>query len=195
MLNSQTLSKSNFWMQVAQSLTVGFCLSFVVLWPGMTLAKTAHSQLWQQAEQAETVKDFSKAETIWQQIVRQHPTAPASYRLGLSQHRQFKYIDAIAAYQTAIRLDQDYTQAYINLGLAQLEVGQPEAATQAFQQAIALPDQPAAPATTRTIAHYNLAIIFNREGKPEQARQELEQALALTPQFPQAQQLLEQLKR
>lgn len=170
-------------------------MSMALWWPGLALTEMANSPLWQQAEQAETAKDYGRAETLWQQIVQQHPTAPAFYHLGLSQHRQFKFIDAIAAYQRAIQIDQNYSQAYINLGLAQLEIGQPAAATQAFQQAIALPDQPAEPATTRTIAHYNLAIIFNREGKAEQARQQVEQALALTPQFPQAQQLLEQLKQ
>jgi tetratricopeptide (TPR) repeat protein len=161
--------------------------------PSATLAKTANTLLLKQAEQAETARDYSKAETIWQQISRQQPTAEAYYHLGLSQHRQFKFLEAIAAYQNAIRLDSKYSQAYINLGLAQLETGQSTEAAKAFQQAIALPDQPTQPATTQTIAHYNLAIIFNREGKPDQARQQVEQALALTPEFIQAQQLLKQL--
>ncbi len=174
-------------------LTVSLCLSMGLLLPGLVSAKTTNSPLRLQAEQAETAKNYPKAETIWQGILRQQPTADAYYHLGLNQHRQFKFSDAIAAYQNAIRLDQQYSQAYINLGLAQLEIGQSDQAEKAFQQAIALPDQPAEPATTRTIAHYNLAIIFNREGKPDQARQQVEQALALTPQFSQAQQLLKQL--
>jgi tetratricopeptide (TPR) repeat protein len=174
-------------------LTVSLCLSIGLLLPSLTLAKTTNSQLWQQAEQAETAKDYQKAETIWQQISRQQPTAEVYYHLGLSQHRQFKFLEAIAAYQNSIRLDPKYSQAYINLGLAQLEIGQSGEAAKAFQQAIALPDQPAEAATTRTIAHYNLAIIFNREGKPDQARQQVEQALALTPQFTQAEELLKQL--
>jgi tetratricopeptide (TPR) repeat protein len=177
-----------------QLLTASFCLSMALFLPSATLAKTAGIPLWQQAKQAETAKDYRKAEAIWQQISRQQPTAEAYYHLGLSQHRQFKFLEAIATYQNSIRLDPKYSQAYINLGLAQLEIGQSGEATKTFQQAIALPDQPAEPATTQTIAHYNLAIIFNREGKPDQARQQVEQALALTPQFTQAQELLKQLK-
>lgn len=170
-------------------------LSVFLLVSQMSLAQPAKLSPLQQAQQAQKLGHYEEAERLWQQVLRQHPnSAEAYYNLGVSLHRQFKLPEAIAAYEQATRLNPHDGASYINLGLASIQVNKVDQAIQSFQAVIALPNQPADPANTHTLAHYNLAIIFKRQGKLPEARQEVEQALALTPTFALAQQLVEELR-
>lgn len=116
------------------------------------------------------------------------------YDLGLEAHRAGNLDAAIEAYQTAIRLDSKFDAAYVNLGLALIQLGQLENASAIFHQVLTLRDRPEVPASIHTIAHYNLAIILERQGKTDEAITEVQQALTITPDFEMAQQLLQRLQ-
>jgi tetratricopeptide (TPR) repeat protein len=51
------------------------------------------------------------------------------------------FTDAIASYQKAIRLNPSYAEAYQNLGVVQLKVGNVQASLTAFGNAIVLHEQ------------------------------------------------------
>jgi tetratricopeptide (TPR) repeat protein len=138
--------------------------------------------------------NFAEAEQLIQQWIAQDPkSAAAQYYLGLPAHLQTQLDIAIAAYQAAIQLDKTYDPAYINLGLAFIELNQFDQATPLFQEVLKLPDRQQTPLSSHTIAHYNLAIIYKRQGKFPEARTEVQAALAISPDFTQAQELLKLL--
>jgi tetratricopeptide (TPR) repeat protein len=148
----------------------------------------------EQAETAQNQGDYAKAEALWRQVLQQQPpSASAYYNLGLVQHRQLNLTAAITAYEQALKLDPRYSFAQLNLGLIYLEVRRYDKAIPAFERVLTLPNQPSTPVDTHTLAHYDLAIIYHRQGNTAAARQALQKALALTPNFVQAQQLLQRL--
>ncbi|NJN37511.1 MAG: tetratricopeptide repeat protein [Acaryochloridaceae cyanobacterium CSU_3_4] len=180
---------------ILKQLTTSLFLSSLLLAPRLALAQPPRPGLQQQAETAQKLEQYPQAESLWQEVIRQHPTsAEAYYNLGLSLHHQLKLDQAIDAYQNATRLNAQYGSAYVNLGLAWMQIGKYDEAKTAFEKAIASPNQSVDPANTHTLAHYNLAILLKRQGKQEAALQETQKALALTPKFGLAQELLEQIK-
>lgn len=116
------------------------------------------------------------------------------FEQGVALHREGRFEEAIRTYQEAIRVSPTYDSAYINMGLAFIQLDQLDNAVPIFQQVLTLPDRQEEPASNHTLAHYNLAIIFSRQGKAEEALSEVQQALDITPDFEQAQQLLEQMQ-
>lgn len=116
------------------------------------------------------------------------------YALGVELQRAGQIPAAIQAYQTAIALESTFDVAYINLGLAFIQLGQFDTAQQTFQQVLTLPDRTEHPASIHTLAHYNLAIILHRQRKVDEAITEVQHALEITPDFAKAQQLLQQLQ-
>jgi len=120
-------------------------------------------------------------------------SAEAYFNLGLSLHLQLELDEAIKTYEQAIQIDPTYDQPYTNKGLALIESNQLEEASIIFKQVLSLPERIETPASIHTLAHYNLAIIRKRQGKLDAARQEVNAALAITPDFLQAQKLLQML--
>jgi superkiller protein 3 len=171
---------------------IALSLSTSLLLPNLALAQSS-KELIQQAQQAQNQGNFLQAEDLWRRVVQLNPTALNYYNLGLSLQQQLKLSEAIKAYEQAIKIDPRLSSAHLNLGIALLDARNDIQAERAFRQVLALPNQPANPASTHTLAYYDLAIIYKRQGKLEQARQEVRQALALTPSFAPAQQLLKQL--
>lgn len=121
-------------------------------------------------------------------------SAERLYELGVESHRAGLIDAAIQSYQSAIRLDPKFDAAYINLGLALIQLGHFDDAKDILQQVLALPDRTETPASVHTLAHYNLAIIWERQGQPDEAVTEVQKALAITPDFELAQQLLQRLQ-
>ncbi len=157
-------------------------------------AQTSPSDLRYQAQLAQAGADYVLASELWQQLVDQGSTSAMDYyNLGLTLHHQLELGKAIAAYGNATRLDPQLGSAYLNEGLAWMEIKRYDKAIQLFRQTLAVPNQVAEPEATHTLAHYNLAIIFTREENVEVARQEAQKALDLSPDFSHAQLLLEQL--
>ncbi len=71
-----------------------------------------------------------------------HPRAPVWLMLGVLHARDERWADAADAFEASVAIVADNEQAYFQLGLARLELGQPEAARLAFERAVALnPDR------------------------------------------------------
>jgi len=131
----------------------------------------------------------------------QNPTPASSarravdaYSQGVNFHRQGQIDEAVEAYQNAIDLDPQMDAAYINLSLILIGVGQLSQAEVLLQQVLELPDRAEIPASVHALAHYNLAVIHNRQGNTATALEDLEASLAIAPEFPQAQEFLDQMQ-
>lgn len=121
-------------------------------------------------------------------------SAEQFYDIGVEFHHTGQIDAAIQSYQNAIQRDPRFDSAYINLGLAFIQLGQLEDAKDVLQQVLTLPDRLETPASVHTLAHYNLAIILERQGKPDEAIIEVQRALAIAPNFELAQRLLQRLR-
>jgi hypothetical protein len=74
--------------------------------------------------------------TLLKQYRRRNNAADIHFKAGAEYHEAQQYDDAIARYQQAIRSDQNFGPAYINLGLAHLAKGSRQRAIQAFRGAV-----------------------------------------------------------
>ncbi len=149
-------------------------------------------QLQQVLAQSATQSDSQSATQPTTQSETQ--SAQSFYDLGVEAQTAGQIQAAVQAYQQAIDLEPNFDAAYINLGLAFIQLAQFDKAWNTFQQVLTLPDRPERPASIHTLAHYNLAIILNRQGKLNEAMTEAQKALEITPDFEKAQQLLRQLQ-
>ncbi|MCL4295852.1 MAG: tetratricopeptide repeat protein [Anaerolineae bacterium] len=73
--------------------------------------------------------------TLLHQQRRRNSAADIHFKAGADYHEAQQYDDAIARYQQAIRSDQNFGPAYVNLGLAYLAKGNRQRAIQAFRGA------------------------------------------------------------
>jgi tetratricopeptide (TPR) repeat protein len=73
--------------------------------------------------------------TLLNQQHRRNSAADIHFRAGAEYHEAGRYDDAIARYQQAIRSDEHFGPAYVNLGLAHLAKGNRKKAIQAFRGA------------------------------------------------------------
>ncbi|MBD1912064.1 MULTISPECIES: tetratricopeptide repeat protein [unclassified Leptolyngbya] len=136
----------------------------------------------------------SNSQVPWNLAQVEFESAESYFEEGVLFHRDGQFEQAIQSYQNATRVDPTFDDAYINLGLAYIQINQLDDAVNVFHQVLELPERVEAPASNYTLAHYNLAIIFSRQGKMDEALAEVQQALAITPTFGRAQQLQQQLQ-
>lgn len=73
--------------------------------------------------------------TLLSQQRRRNSAAEIHFKAGAEYHEAHQYDDAIARYQQAIRSDEHFGPAYVNLGLAHLAKGNRKKAIQAFRGA------------------------------------------------------------
>jgi tetratricopeptide (TPR) repeat protein len=100
--------------------------------------------------------------------------ADKAFRRGVKAQQSGNHVQAIADYQTALRADPAFFNAYYNLGLAALDVGQLRLSLAANETALALnPDS--------TDARYNFALGLKNAGYYQDASEELGRILASTP--------------
>jgi hypothetical protein len=93
----------------------------------------------QQAEAALLVPQVKSSKTINSQQRRNNITE-AHFKVGTEFHEAQQYDDAIARYRQALRSDNHFGPAYINLGLAYLAKGRRREAIQAFRNSIQFSD-------------------------------------------------------
>jgi len=73
---------------------------------------------------------------------RRNTVAELHFKIGTEFHNDKKYEDAIARYRDALRIDDHFGPAYINMGLAYLAKGNRKEALKAFRSATQYADDP-----------------------------------------------------
>ncbi len=136
------------------------------------------------ADYALGVEDYSKAIRLHDEVVRQHPDdALSHYHLGFVEGMVGNRTAELNEYQRAAALGLRNWDLFLNLGLAQLEDGDLDAATDNLRQAVLLGENHAE-------SHFNLALVYEQRGLHTDAEREAMASLRLNPQQPDTRNLL-----
>jgi len=121
-----------------------------------------------------------KALTELEKALKRDPhTAVVPYRMAVSSFLLRRYDQAVQYCNQVLGLSPRYHPAYLLLGMAYLEQGDPHEAEAAIQQAIKL-----APATA--LYHRELGVVLLKGGHLAHSKKELDQAVTLDPKGAQA---------
>jgi tetratricopeptide (TPR) repeat protein len=132
------------------------------------------------ADYALGIEDYSGAIRLHTEVVRTHPKdALAHYHLGFAQGMMGNPTAEVIEYQRAAALGLRDWDLFLNLGLAQLENGDLDAATDSLQQAVFL-------GKDHSESHFNLALVYERRGLDADAEREMLESLRLDPAQPDA---------
>ncbi len=136
------------------------------------------------ADYALGVEDYSEAIRLHAEVVREHPNdARAHYHLGFAEGMIGDKKAEVREYQRAGSLGLRNWDLFLNLGLAQLEIGELDAATDSLRQAVILGENHAE-------SHFNLALAYERRGLLADAKRETLASIQLDPRQPDARNLL-----
>jgi len=132
------------------------------------------------ADYALGVEDYPKAIRLHADVVRKHPdNALAHYHLGFTQGMIGKRTAERSEYQRAAVLGLRNWDLFQNLGLAQLENGDLDEATDSLRRAVLLGEG-------HSESHFNLALVYERRGMLADAERETLDSLRLKPGQPDA---------
>jgi tetratricopeptide (TPR) repeat protein len=121
------------------------------------------------------VEDYPEAIRLHNEVVRKHPdNALAHYHLGFAQGMMGNGTAEVSEYQRAAALGLRNWDLFLNLGLAQLEDGDLDAAIDSLRQAV-LRGQ------SHPESHFNIALAYERRGLLADAERELLASLKLDP--------------
>jgi Flp pilus assembly protein TadD len=130
------------------------------------------------------VEDYAEAIRRHVQVLSEHPeNAVAHYHLGFALGMVGKRMAEVREYQRAAALGLASWDLFLNLGLAQLENGDLNAATDSLRRAVFLGDN-------HPESHLNLALVDERRGMLADAEHETRASLQLNPEQPDARNLL-----
>ena len=136
------------------------------------------------ADYALGVEDYSEAIRLHAEVIRKHPdNALAHYHLGFAEGMMGNRKAEVSEYQRAAALGLKNWDLFLNIGLAQLEIGELDAATDSLRQAVLLGENHAE-------SHFNLALAYERRGMHADAERETLASLRLNPGQPDARNLL-----
>ena len=130
------------------------------------------------------VEDYAEAIRLHDEVVRRQPgNALAHYHLGFALGIAGQTIAEMQEYRRAEALGLVTWDLFLNLGLAQIETGDLEGATDSLRRSTVLgADHPE--------SHFNLALVDERRGMLADAEQEISAALMLDPFEPDERNLL-----
>ena len=130
------------------------------------------------------VEDYSEAVRRHAQVLNQHPdNAVAHYHLGFALGMLGNGKAEVGEYERAEALGLKAWDLFLNLGLAQLENGDLNAATDSLQRAVLF-------GGNHPESHFNLALVDERRGMLPDAEHETLASLRLNPEQPDARNLL-----
>lgn len=130
------------------------------------------------------VEDYTEAIHRHAQVLKDHPDdAVAHYHLGFAFGMVGKRVAEIREYQRAEALGLTSWDLFLNLGLAQLENGDLDTATDSLRRAVLFGEN-------HPESHFNLALVDERRGMLENAEHEVRASLLLNPEQPDARNLL-----
>jgi tetratricopeptide (TPR) repeat protein len=130
------------------------------------------------------VEHYAEAIRLHLQVLREHPeNALAHYHLGFAEGMMGNRTAELREYQRAKALGLRNWDLFLNLGLAQLENGDLNAATDSLRTAVLLGEE-------HSESHFNLALVDERRGMLADAEHETLVSLRLNPGQPDARNLL-----
>ena len=130
------------------------------------------------------VEDYPEAIRLHVEVVHKHPDdAVAHYHLGFALGMVGNRMAEVREYQRAEALGLTSWDLFLNLGLAQLENGDLNSATDSLQRAVLLGED-------HSESHLNLALVEERRGMLADAENETLTSLKLNPDQPDARNLL-----
>ena len=114
------------------------------------------------------------------QLLQQFSRSATLYNiLGTVTKGLGKLDEAIEAYNKAISIKPDYSNAFTNMGVVLKDQGKLDEAIEAYKKAIVVnPDS--AP------THNNMGVVFKEQGKLEEAIEAFNKALSIKPDYPEA---------
>jgi tetratricopeptide (TPR) repeat protein len=121
------------------------------------------------------VEDYPRAIRLHAEIVHKHPdNALAHYHLGFAEGMMGNRTAELREYQRATALGLRNWDLFLNMGLAQLDNGNLDAATASLRQAVLLGENHAE-------SHFNLALVYERRGLLANAEREVLASQRLNP--------------
>jgi tetratricopeptide (TPR) repeat protein len=130
------------------------------------------------------IEDYSETICRHVRVIREHPeNALAHYHLGFALGMMGDRRAEVKEYQRAEALGLRNWDLFLNLGLAQLENRDLDAAAESLQQAVVLGDE-------HSESHFNLALVDELRGMLADAEHETLVSLRLNPGQPDARNLL-----
>jgi tetratricopeptide (TPR) repeat protein len=158
---------------------------------GMSLDKLAQAwELLQEAYQAQMDAEYEQAVDLYRRSIAIHPTAEAHTYLGWTLHFQGKLEEAIEQCKKAIELDPDFGNPYNDIGAYLIELARYDEAIPWLERAIE-----AKRYDPRHYPHYNLGRVYVAKEMYTRAREYFERALRIEPQYAQAKEALDNLRR
>ncbi len=143
----------------------------------------------QQAQDAYEQRDFERAETLLRQVIREHRGFADTFNmLGVICHTQGRLPQAQEAFEEALRINPQYTEAALSLAVTYNELGQYDKAREIYSRA--MEKSRAEPQRLDPFARGKLANMHARTadayvgvGLNEEAAREYRKALELCPTF------------
>jgi Flp pilus assembly protein TadD len=163
---------------------VGIVLIFLPTWRDAIAGGGEEQVCDVSADYALGVEDYAEAIRLHREIVRKNPNnALAHYHLGFAEGMIGNTAAEFEEYLRAEVLGLRQWDLFLNMGLAQLEQGDLDAATHSLRKAVLLGKK-------HPEAHFNLALVDERRGRLAEAEHETLAALELCPEQADARDLL-----
>ena len=132
------------------------------------------------ADYALGIEDYTETIRLHAEVVREHPDdALAHYHLGFAQGMMGNKTAEITEYQRAAAAGLRNWDLFLNLGLAQLQSGDLDGATDSLRQAVLFGEN-------HSESHFNLALVYERRRLLADAEREMLASLRLNPDQPDA---------
>jgi Flp pilus assembly protein TadD len=167
---------------------IAFASAILLLLPG-TASVAGAAGIEQQvcevgADYALGIENYPEAVRLHAEVVRKHPDdGLAHYHLGFAEGMMGNRTAELREYQRAKALGLRNWDLFLNSGLAQLENGDLNAATDSLRTAVLLGEE-------HSESHFNLALVDERRGMLADAEHETLVSLRLKPRQPDARNLL-----
>ncbi len=173
-------------MRTIALVTITATMLLLSVWiPNFVFAGGAEQQVCDVgADYSLGIEDYSEAIRRHVEIVRKHPdNALAHYHLGFALGMVGDRTAEVSEYQRAAALGLMNWDLFLNLGLAQLENGDLDVATDSLRHAVFLGGE-------HSESHFNLALVEAQRGMLTDAEHETLAALRLNAEQPDASNLL-----
>ena len=130
------------------------------------------------------IEDYPETAKLHRILIAAHPDdALAHYHLGFTYGMLGRHTEELAEYRRAASLGLKQWDLFLNLGLAYLQDGNIDAATDSLATAVAL-------GPSHAEAHFNLGLAYERRGMLAEARREMLTSLRLDPNRAEARNML-----